>query len=129
MKINFQTKGVIVTAKQKRMIEKKLMRMKKYINHSEPAIIDITLGDETGAEKGGIDQSIKINVTFGKEQIFIEEIDNRIMRAFAYALDRLERNLKRWHEKQVENRENVGVGRWEKVFGILKRRKNKKSGK
>jgi len=56
----------------------------------------------------------------------VEEVDNRIMRAFAYALERLERSLRRRHEKIVEKGQETGGGRLEKVFGILKRRKNKK---
>lgn len=126
MKVNFQMKGIIITARQKSIMEKKLSKMKRYLIHDEPAIINITLVDDTGSEKGGTDQKIQINVTFGKEKIFIEESDNRLMRAFAYAIDRLDRNLRGWHKKQIEKDQAIGGGRFEKVFGIILRRKKKK---
>ena len=53
MKVNIKTKDVIITAKQKSMIEKKLMKMKKYLTQFEPVNIDVILLDQTGTEKGG----------------------------------------------------------------------------
>jgi len=126
MKVNFQTKGIIITSKQKSIIERKISRIKKYLNGSEPSVVDVILIDQSGTEKGGVDQCVHLSVIIGKEKVFVEEVDNRIMRAFAYALERLERSLRRRHEKIVEKGQETGGGRLEKVFGILKRRKNKK---
>ena len=126
MKINVQTKGVIITSRQKSTIEKKIAKMKRYFIHDEPAIVDVVLIDETGPEKGGEDQTVQISATFGKEKIFIEETDNRIMRAFAFSLDRLNRNLRRFHERRIDGHQEVGEARFEKVFGFLRRGKKKR---
>ena len=72
------------------------------------------------------DQKVQLNVTFGKEKVFVEESDNRLMRAFAYAAKRLEKNLRSWHKKQIEGDQAIGGGRFEKVFGIILRRGKKK---
>jgi ribosomal subunit interface protein len=120
-KINLQTKGVIITAKQKSQMERKISKLKKYLN-GEPVTIDAILTDETSPEKGGVDQSVRLNVTFGKEKIFIEEVDERLMRAFAYAYNRLERNLRRYHQRKTERNKETGGLRLEKVWGIIKRK-------
>jgi len=122
IKVNFQAKEVILSAKQKSQMEKKLYRLKKYFNN-ETVTIDVLLKDETGVEKGGVDQVVHLNVNFGKEKIFIEEKDDRIARAFAYARERLERTLKRSHQKKIESEQKPGGLRLEKVWGIIKRKK------
>lgn len=126
MKINFQTKGVIITSKQKSIIEKKISKVKRYLNNVDPVIIDVLITDESGPEKGGVDQKVHINVIMGKDNIFIEEVDDRIMRAFAFAFLRLERNLRRRHQKIVETDQQIDSGRLEKVFGMLKRKRRVK---
>ena len=120
--VNFQARGVIITAKQKSQIEKKVAKLKKYLN-ADPVNIDILLTDETSPEKGGMDQTVKLSVTFGKEKIIIEETDDRLMRAFSYAFDRLERNLCRLHQRKVESQKEIGGLRFDKVLGIIKRKK------
>jgi ribosomal subunit interface protein len=122
MKIEFHTKGVILTSKQKKAMEKKLLKTKKYIP-DEPLMVDVILKDESSAEKGGIDQKVEINATFGKEKIFIEETDDRIMRAFAFALGRFDRKLQHFHKKKVDRNKKPGGLRFEKVLGIIKRKK------
>jgi len=126
MKINIQTDGVIITSKQKSMMEKKLLKMKRYLKE-EPMNIDLILRDDTGPEKGGVDQKVHINATWGKEQIFIEETDDRLMRAFAYAIKRFERQLNRYHKKMIEESQKGG-GRFEKlkIWKKIKRRKSNK---
>ena len=124
MKINIQTKGVLITSKQKAQVEKKITRMKRYVKE-EPLTVDVMFIDETSPQKGGIDQAVHINATFGKEKIFIEEVDDRLMRAFALALKRFERQLTRFHRKKVEKLHKVGEGRLEKIIGFVKRKKKK----
>lgn len=121
MKVNFQTKGVILTAKQKSLIEKKINKLKKYFNN-DAVDIDILLTDESSPEKGGFDQVVHLNVVMSKEKIFIEEKDDRLMRAFTFAYARLERNLRRSHQKRVERGKKVGGLRFEKVLGIIRRK-------
>ncbi len=122
-RINLQTKGVIITAKQKSQIERKISKLKKYFNNNEPVTVDVILSDETSPEKGGVDQQVHLVLVFGKEKIFIEEVDNRMMRAFAYAFDRLERNVLRYHQRKVDDKKKPGGLRLEKVLGIIKRKK------
>jgi len=122
VKINIHTDGVIITAKQKAMMEKKIAKMKRYLP-DEPSAIDLLFKDDTSLEKGGVDQRVHLNVTFGKEQIFIEEVDDRLMRAFAYAIKRLERQLSRFHRKRIDQVRRGGGGRFDKLIKVIKRRK------
>lgn len=102
MKINFHTKGVIVTAKQKSHIEKKLQRLNRYVKGVRPVVCNISLVDESGIERNGIDQKVKINFLLPKENIFIEEVDDRILRAFSFAHKALERRLRRYSKKKTD---------------------------
>lgn len=125
MKINFQADGVIITAKQKALMEKKIYRLKKYLNHKD-ATIDIILKDDSSVEKGGIDQSVHLSTILGREKIFIEEVDDRLMRAFALAFRRFERRISEFHQKRVESFQGDGENRFEKLWNIIKRKKHKK---
>lgn len=122
MKVNIHVDGVIITSKQKTMMEKKLLKMKRYIS-DEPMVIDLVLKDESSAEKGGIDQKVEINATFGKEKVFVSETDSRMMRSFAFALKRFERQLSQFHEKRISQTQNGGGGRFEKLWGIIRKPK------
>lgn len=104
MKVSIQTKGVIITAKQKSGIEKKLLRLKRYTREWSPVNCEVKLIDETGPEKGGIDQTVQINAILPKETIFIKETDDRIMRAFGFAYQILERKLRRYNQKFTSDR-------------------------
>jgi len=128
MKVNIHVDGVIITSKQKTLMEKKLLKMKRYVA-DQPLVVDLLLKDESSAEKGGIDQKVDISATFGKEKVFVTETDDRMMRAFAFAIKRFERQLSRFHEKKVSMTQGGGGGRFEKLWGIIKKpklRKNKK---
>jgi len=124
MKVNVQTDGIIITSKQEATIEKKIKRLKKYLSE-EQAVIDVMISDETGPEKGGIDQTVQIKTTIGKEKIIIEESDDRIMRAFAYAFERFERQLSRYHQRKVESAIGGGKNRVRKFFPIFGRENRK----
>lgn len=121
LKMNFQTKGVILTAKQKSQIEKKLSKLKKYFNN-DPVVLDIFLSDDTSPEKGGVDQVVHLSVNFSKEKIFIEEKDERLIRAFMIAYQRLEKSLRQYHQRKVEQGKKPGGLRLEKVWGIIRRK-------
>lgn len=101
MKIEFHIKEIVLSASQKSLIERKLKKLKRYLK-DEPMIIDIYLTDETSAEKGGVDQSVEISGIFGGEKIFVKEIDDRLMRAFAVAYRSFERQLERFHRKRID---------------------------
>jgi ribosomal subunit interface protein len=102
VKINFHAKGVIVTAKQKALMEKKIANLRKYLKDINPVTVDLSLIDESSPERGGIDQAVHITVILPEEKIFIEEVDDRIMRAFGFALKTLERRLSRRHKKNID---------------------------
>jgi len=125
MKIEFHTKGVIITAKQKSLMQKKLLKVKKYIPDEE-LIVDVILCDETSPEKGGIDQVVKLSATFGKEKVYIEEANNRLMRAFAIANKRFDRKLQEFHREKTDRNKKTGGLRWEKVMGVLRIKGKKK---
>jgi len=101
VKVNIQIKGVVITAKQKSLIEKKLLRLKRYVREWDPVVCDVKMLDQTGENKGGIDQAIHLKVTLPKETIFVEEVDDRMMRAFGFAYQALERRLKRYNQKHT----------------------------
>ena len=123
MKLNTHVDGVIVTSKQKSMMEKKLGRMKRYLP-DELLVLDLILKDESSPEKGGIDQKVQIVATFGKEKILIEETDDRLMRAFAHAQKKMERQLSDYNKKRVDKVRRGGGGRLEKLWGVIRRKKS-----
>jgi ribosomal subunit interface protein len=120
MKINFRAKGVIVTAKQKALIERKLAGLKRYLKDIDPVTVDLTLLDESGPEKGGVDQAVHLSVVLPEERIFIEEVDDRIMRAFGFAYKTLERRLSRSHKKKVDKVKR-GRNPFKDIFGAFGR--------
>ena len=125
MKVKIHIDGVIITSKQNKLMEKKLMKMKRYLP-DETLNIDLFLKDESSAERGGIDQKVEISATFGKEKIFISETDDRMMRAFAFAMKRFERQLVRFHDKRVSKSQSSGGARFEKLWGIIRKTKIRK---
>ncbi|MFA6963373.1 MAG: HPF/RaiA family ribosome-associated protein [Patescibacteria group bacterium] len=116
MKVEFHIKEIVITAKQKSLIEKKILKLKRYIK-DEPLVVDVYLRDETSAEKGGVDQSVELSATFGTEKMFVKEIDDRLMRAFAFAYKKLERNLQEFHRKRVD----FSQGKEGRINKLLKR--------
>lgn len=131
MKINMRTKGVIITSKQKAQFERQLLKLKRYLKDVSPVTLDVMLLDESGPEKGGLDQAVHLNIMLPKEKIFIEEVDNRIVRAFSFAYKRLERRLKRYHEKKIDKQVRASrFGGIIDVFGrVVPRRRRKKNSK
>ena len=128
MKVNIHVDGVIITSKQKTFLEKKLYRLKRYIS-DERMVVDLVLKDESSAEKGGIDQKVEISAVLGKEKVFVSETDDRMMRAFAFAIKRFERQLSRFHEKRISKSQKVGGGRFEKLWGVINDTKSRISRK
>lgn len=116
MKVEFHIKDIVITAKQKSLIEKKLLKLKRYIK-DEPLIIDVYLNDETSAEKGGVDQSVELSAVLGSGKIFVKEIDDRLMRAFAFCYKKFERKLQEVHRKRID----VSHGHEGRLDRILKR--------
>lgn len=117
MKIEFHIKDIVITANQKSLIEKRLAKLKRYVK-DEPMIIDVYLTDESSAEKGGIDQSVELSGIFSGEKIFVKEIDDRLMRAFAFAYSSFERQLERFHRKRIDK---MGKGSATAVGRLLRR--------
>ena len=103
MKVNFNIKGVIINTKQKKLMEKKLLTLRKFVQNWSPVTIDVTLTDESGPDKNGIDQAVHMNVILPKEKIYIEEVDDNMMRAFNYAAKTLERRFRRYNKKHIDN--------------------------
>lgn len=121
MKIQIKTQGVILTSKQKSQIEKQLGKLKKYFSHikTDPVMIEVRFIDESGPNKGGVDQAVHLQVTLPKDSIYIEETDDRALRAFQYAYKTLERRLRRYSDKMVgdKRRENRRFKSIAKVVG------------
>ncbi len=101
MRIDFHIKEVVITAKQKALFERKLQKLKKYIDNDD-TVIELYLKDESSAEKGGVDQSVEIKTVFLGQKVFVRELDDRLPRAFAYAFRSFERQIQRIHQKKVE---------------------------
>ena len=106
MKIQIKTQGVVLTAKQKSQVERQLAKLKKYLNHlqTDPVIVEARFIDQSGPTKGGVDQAVHLQVTLPKDSIYIEEIDDRALRAFQYAYKTLERRLRRYADKYTSDR-------------------------
>lgn len=122
MKVEFHIKDIIISNKQKDLIEQKIKKLKRYIK-DEPLLIDVYLTDETSLEKGGVDQSVELSTVVSNEKIFIKEIDNRLMRAFAKAYKAFERNLSEFHRKRIDKTRKVDESSFNKVLRALKLKK------
>lgn len=101
MKIDFHIKDVVITSKQKAVFEKKLSKLKKYIK-DDATKIDVYFKDESSAEKGGVDQAVELCTVFQGQKVFVREVDDRLQRAFAYALKSFDRQISRIHNKIIE---------------------------
>ena len=99
--MEFHIKEMVISAKQKSQFEKKLLKLKRYIK-DEPLLIDCYFKDESSPEKGGVNQVVELSATFGHEKIFMREIDERLVRAFANAYKNLERKLTEFHKERID---------------------------
>lgn len=125
MQINVVTKDVIITARQKSDIEKKISRLKKYLKHESPVNIEVHLIDDSGQNKTGVTQTVKIDITSEHYNVHVEEKKNNIMKAFANALRSVDRQVRDQHKKEIE-KTRTGTNRFDKVFGILGKFRRKK---
>lgn len=62
-------------------------------------MVEVRFIDQSGPNRGGIDQAVHLQLTLPKETIYIEEVDDRALRAFQYAYKTLERRLRRYADK------------------------------
>lgn len=122
MKIEFHTKDVLFTSKQKAQFEKKIAKLKKYIK-DETTKIDVFFKDESGAEKGGVDQAVEISTVLHGQKVFVREVDDRLNRAFAYAFKSFERQIGRIHGKLVEKPRKVSREYFDKALKVLRLKK------
>jgi len=122
MKVEFHIKDIVITAKQKSLMEKKLQKLKRYLK-DEPLMIDCYLRDETSPEKGGTDQAVELSATFGSEKIFVREVDDRLMRAFAFAYKTFERNMSRFHKRRIDKSHEGTEGYVDKALKALRLKK------
>ena len=104
MRVQVKTKGVVLTSKQKSQIEKQIAKLKKFVKDIDPITVEVSFIDQSGSTRGGVDQAVHINAVLPKEKIFIEEIDDRALRAFQYAYKTLERRFRRYSEKLVDDK-------------------------
>ncbi|MCX6810581.1 MAG: HPF/RaiA family ribosome-associated protein [Candidatus Berkelbacteria bacterium] len=125
MQIKVVTRDVIITARQKSDIEKKIGRLKKYLKHESPVAVEVHLIDDSGPNKNGVTQSVKIDVTSEHYNIHVEEKRNNIMKAFALALGAVDRQVRDQHKKEIDST-RTGTNRLEKVYGFLGKFRRKK---
>ena len=117
MQINVSTRDVIFTARQKSYIEKKVSRLNKYLKHENPVTVNVQLIDDSGPNKSGVTQTVKIDVTSPHYSLHVEEKKNNVMRAFARAMLSTERQVRDQHKQEIQKSRKGG--RLDKVFGIL----------
>lgn len=122
MKIEFHMKDIVITSKQKSLIEKKLLKLKKY-DKNNPMIVDVYLRDETGLNKNSVDQAVELSTMYNNEKVFIREVDDSLMRAFAFALKSFERNLRRYHKKAIDRSHEGSESYLRKALKTLKIKK------
>lgn len=125
MQINVVTKDVIITARQKSDIEKKIGRLKKYLKHESPVVAEVHLIDDSGPNKDGVTQTVKIDVRSEHYNIHVEEKKNNIMKAFANALRSVDRQVRDQHKMEIDAT-RTRTNRLEKVYGFLDKFKRKK---
>lgn len=124
MQINVSTRDVIITAKQKRYIEKKVNRLNKYLKHENPVTADVVFIDDSGPNKSGVTQTVKIDINSPHFAVHVEEKKNNVMKAFARAMGAAERQVRDKHKQEIQKSRRGG--RFDKVFGILGKFKRRK---
>ena len=117
MQTSVLTRGVIITARQKSYIEKKVSRLNKYLKNEKPITVTVQLIDDSGPNKSGVTQTVKIDVTSPNIALHVEEKKNNIMKAFARAMLSTERQVRDQHKQEIQKSRKGG--RLDKVFGIL----------
>jgi len=122
MKIEFHIKNVVITAKQKALFEKKLLRAKKYCK-DEPITIDVYLRDESSPEKGGVDQTVELSTVIAGEKVFVSETDDRLLRAFARAHKAFDRQMNDIHKEKIEKTQKGSDSYIAKALRALRLRK------
>jgi len=123
MKVEFHIKDIVITSKQKALIEKKVLKLKKYSKNNNSMLVDVYLRDETGSNKNGVDQTVELSTIFNNEKIFIRETDDRLMRAFAFAFKSFERNLRRIHKKNIDRSHEGSESYFRKALKTLRLKK------
>lgn len=124
MDVSISTRGVIVTARQKSYIEKKFNKIDKYLKHRSPVKAAVQLIDDSGPNKSGVTQTVKIDLDAPGYELHVEEKKNNLMKAFANAISSVERQVRDQHKKEIEKSRKGG--RFDKVFGIFDRMRRKK---
>lgn len=122
MKVEFHLKDIVITSKQKSLIEKKIQKLKKYVKNN-PFQVDVYLKDETGSNKDGIDQQVELSTVYNNEKIFVKEVDDRLMRAFGCAFKSFERTIKKLHKQMVDRSQEGSESYLKKALKSLKFRK------
>lgn len=124
MQINVTTRDVIITARQKSEIEKRVSRLNKYLKNEDPAVVTVALIDDSGPNKTGVTQTVKIDLICPSISVHVEEKKNNLMKAFVRAFSSVDRQVRDHHKKTVQKTQRGG--RFDKVFGILGKFRRKK---
>ena len=124
MDVSISTRGVIVTARQKSYIEKRILKFNKYLKHLSPVKAAVQLIDDSGPNKTGVTQTVKIDLDAPGYELHVEEKKNNLMKAFANAVSAAERQVRDQHKQKIEKRRR-GVSFYSvvNIFGKFRRKK------
>ena len=124
MDISISTRGVIVTARQKSYIEKRILKFNKYLKHLSPVKAAVQLIDDSGPNKTGVTQTVKIDLDAPGYELHVEEKKNNLMKAFAKAVNATERQVRDQHKQKIEKRRRgVSFDKVVNIFGKFRRKK------
>ena len=124
MDISISTRGVIVTARQKSYIEKRILKFNKYLKHLSPVKAAFQLIDDSGPNKTGVTQTVKIDLDAPGYELHVEEKKNNLMKAFANAVSAAERQVRDQHKQKIEKRRRgVSFDSVVNIFGKFRRKK------
>lgn len=123
MDISISTRGVIVTARQKSYIEKRILKFNKYLKHLSPVKAAVQLIDDSGPNKTGVTQTVKIDLDAPGYELHVEEKKNNLMKAFANAVSAAERQVRDQHKQKIEKRRGVSFDSVVNIFGKFRRKK------
>jgi len=123
MDISISTRGVIVTARQKSYIEKRIQKFNKYLKHLSPVRVAVKLIDDSGPNKTGVTQTVKIDLDAPGYELHVEEKKNNLMKAFANAVNATERQVRDQHKQKIEKRRGMSFDNVINIFGKFRRKK------
>jgi ribosome-associated translation inhibitor RaiA len=93
------------------------------LKHLSPVKAVVQLIDDSGPNKTGVTQTVKIDLDAPGYELHVEEKKNNLMKAFANAVNATERQVRDQHKQKIEKRRGMSFDNVINIFGKFRRKK------